>query len=141
MKVLTLQQDSTEVTIKELFEEFIRFKNLQNLSDETIKYYDDCYRYFVEFYGEGICCNISEDTFYNYIEHIHKTKPNLSPATVRSYLTGIRAIFYYGIKKGYIKSFQVQLPKMDEIIKQTYTDHEIMLLLKKPDMKKSEFPE
>ena len=45
------------------------------------------------------------------------------------------------MKKGLINSFQVQLPKMDEVIKQTYTDHEIMILLKKPDMKKSDFPE
>jgi len=45
------------------------------------------------------------------------------------------------MKKGHINSFQVQLPKMDEVIKETYTDHEIMLLLKKPDMKKIEFAE
>ena len=142
MKMLSLQQSSSETTLKDLFDEFIRFKTLQNLSPETIKYYDDCYRYFVEFFGEvAVCSEISEDTFYDYMGHIHDTKPNLSPATQRSYLTGVRAIFYYGMKKGYINNFQVQLPKMDEIVKQTYTDHEIMLLLKKPDMKKSEFPE
>jgi len=90
---------------------------------------------------EAICSDISEDTFYNYIEYIHENKPDLRPATQRSYLTGVRAILYYGIKKGYIESFGVQLPKMDEVIKQTYTDHEIMLLLKKPDMKKSDFTE
>jgi integrase/recombinase XerD len=45
------------------------------------------------------------------------------------------------MKKGYVKDFQVLLPKMDEVVKETYTDNEIMLLLKKPDMKKSDFPE
>ena len=142
MKKLTLQQSSSETAFAELFDEFIRFKNLQNLSEETIIYYGECYRYFTRFFNEnGICSDISEDTFYNYIEHIHETKPNISPATVNSYLRGVRAILYYGIKKGYIESFQIQLPKMDEIVKKIYTDHEIMLLLKKPDIKKSDFPE
>jgi len=45
------------------------------------------------------------------------------------------------MKKGYINDFKVRLPKMDEVVKKTYSDHEVMLLLKKPNMKKAEFPE
>jgi len=141
MKKLSLQQEN-DILFKDLYEEFERFKKLRNLSPETIRYYYDCYHYFLPFFGdEGVCSNITEDTFYDYIEYVQENKPDLSPETLNSYLRGLRAIFYYGIKKGYIESFQVQLPKTDEIIKETYTDHEIMLLLKKPDMKTSSFSE
>ena len=141
-KKLTLKPNSYAVALKDLFDEFIRFKTLQNLSPQSIRYYEDCYNYFIEFSNkDGVCSEIIENTFYDYIEHIHEFKPNLSTATLRSYLTGLRAILYYGMKKGYINGFKVQLPKMDEIIKKTYTDHEIMLLLEKPDIKKCGFPE
>jgi len=142
MKKLTLQQSSSDTTFNELFDEFNRFNKLRNLSEETIRYYYDCYRYFLEYFGEeSVCSDVSEDTFYDYIEYIHENKPNISPSTMQSYLRGIRAILYYGIKKGYIIDFKVQLPKIDEVVKETYNDHEIKLLLKKPDMKKASFSE
>jgi len=120
----------------------VRFKRLRNLAPDTIDYYEDCGNYFAAFLGEGtLCQSITEDTYYNYIEYLHQTKPDLKPATERSYLTGIRAILYYGMKKGYIQQFTVQLPKVDEVVKETYTDAEIALLLKKPDIKKCSFAE
>jgi len=73
MKKPTIQQSSSEVVLKDLFSEFIRFKNLQNLSPESIKYYEDCYRYFIESFDENnTCADVSEDIFYSYIEHIKK---------------------------------------------------------------------
>jgi len=141
-KPITLQLEADSVTFTELCEEVMRFKRLHNLSPQTIGYYEDCGKYFTEFYGaDTTCASITEDTFYDYIEYLHQNKPNLKPSTLRSYLTGLRAILYYGMKKGYIKDFSVQLPKIDEVVKQTYTDQEIALLLKKPDMKQAEFCE
>jgi|GEM_PF-3732727 len=43
------------------------------------------------------------------------------------------------MKKGYIRQFSVQLPKTDEVVKETYTDQEVRLLLKKPDVKSASF--
>ncbi|MCL2106853.1 MAG: tyrosine-type recombinase/integrase [Oscillospiraceae bacterium] len=141
-KPITLQTDASEVTFAELSEEITRFKRLRNLSAQTIRYYEDCGRYFAEFFGaDNTCDKISENTFYDYIEYIHEHKPDLRPATLHSYLTGIRAILYYGMKKGYVKQFSVLLPKMDEVVKETYTDSEVMLLLKKPDVKQADFCE
>jgi len=73
MKKLTLKPDSHRIPVKELFDEFIRFKTLQNLSPQSIKYYEDCYNYFIEFSNkDGVCSDITENTFYDYIEHIHE---------------------------------------------------------------------
>ncbi|MCL2105467.1 MAG: tyrosine-type recombinase/integrase [Oscillospiraceae bacterium] len=139
---ITLQAEPSAASYAELQAEFIRFKKLRNLSEQTIKYYNDCGRFFADFFSEAAMCDqITEDTYYDYIEFLHDNKPNLSPATERSYLTGLRAILYYGMRKGYIKEFIIQLPKVDEVVKETYTDAEIKLLLKKPDMKTARFGE
>jgi len=139
---LTLQQETPAAAFSELCAEFVRFKKLRNLAPDTISYYEDCARYFNDFFSaDTMCEKITKDTYYDYIEYLHETKPNLSPVTERSYLTGIRAILYYGMKKGYIKEFRVELPKVDEVVKDTYTDQEIALLLKKPDMKSATFAE
>ena len=76
MKKLTMKPNSNAVAFKELFDEFIRFKKLQNLSPQSIRYYEDCYNYFIEFsHKDGICSDITESTFYSYIEHIQENKP------------------------------------------------------------------
>ena len=139
---ITMQPDTPNITFGELCAEVVRFKRLRNLAPDTIDYYEDCGNYLAEFLGEEtLCQTITEDTYYNYIEYLHQNKPHLKSATERSYLTGIRAILYYGMKKGYIQQFAVQLPKMDEVVKETYTDAEVALLLKKPDIKKCSFAE
>jgi len=100
---ITMQPDTPNITFGELCAEVIRFKRLRNLAPDTIDYYEDCGNYLAEFLGEDtLCQSITKDTYYNYIEYLHQTKPHLKAATERSYLTGIRAILYYGMKKGYI---------------------------------------
>lgn len=41
--------------------------------------------------------------------------------------------------KGYIKKFKIENIKTDEAIKEPYTEYEMNLLLKKPDLKKCNF--
>ncbi|MCL1857751.1 MAG: hypothetical protein FWF92_00775 [Oscillospiraceae bacterium] len=41
MGKLTMQPNANAVAFKELFDEFIRFKTLQNLSPQSIRYYED----------------------------------------------------------------------------------------------------
>ena len=43
--------------------------------------------------------------------------------------------------KGYIKKFKIENIKTDETIKEPYTEYEMNLLLKKPDLKKCNFSE
>jgi len=88
---LTLQADAPAANFDELCAEFIRYKKLRNLAPGTIKYYEDCGRYFGDVLGEDeMCENITEDTFDDYIEYLNETKPELSTATLRSYLAGVR---------------------------------------------------
>jgi integrase/recombinase XerD len=42
---------------------------------------------------------------------------------------------------GYLNRFNITMPKVDKKIKETYTDYELKLLLRKPDTKKCKFVE
>ncbi len=65
----------------------------------------------------------------------------VSEITINSYLRGIRAFLYYCMEHGYIMHFKIQLLKTEKNIKPTYTDNELILLLKKPNLKSCDFPE
>lgn len=66
---------------------------------------------------------------------------NISDKTVETRIKGIRAFFYFCMDKGYIKNFSIKNIKTEEKIKEPYTEHEINLLLKKPDLKRCTFSE
>lgn len=70
-----------------------------------------------------------------------KEKSTINTVTINTRLRGVRALVNYCIELGYIDSFKISLLKNEKEIKQTYTDDEIKLLLRKPDLKKCLFAE
>lgn len=141
MNKIFLETREREATAKEVFERFIRIKKRNNLSPETIRYYDDCFRYFGEFWDiSQKCSNITLDTYYDYIEHL-QTNKQANTTTINSYLRGLRTIIYFFMEEGYTKQFKMHLLKSQKQIKETYTDDELEKLLKKPDLKKCNFTE
>jgi integrase/recombinase XerD len=128
--------------LDDAFEQFIQAKTVMNVSGETIKHYQVCYKYFSEFFGEGRNCNeVTEQTIFDYLGHIRKTKPNIKQKTVSTYIRGLRTIFYFMMNNGDMAEFKITLPRVEETIKETYTEYEIQCLIKKPDIKSCTFGE
>ena len=50
-KKLTVQPKGGK-PLDEAFDQFIQSKTVMNLSEETIKHYQVCYKYFKDFFGE-----------------------------------------------------------------------------------------
>jgi len=142
MQRLCLRNSDERLLFSELIDEFLRMRKNANLSEKTIEYYEDCSKYFCEFFDKNLPCgDINKQTFNAYIEYLRETK-KISQATMKSYLTGLRAIINFGIEENYIHWFKMVLPKMDEVAKETYTDGELDKLLRKPKMgKKTPFSE
>lgn len=131
-----------DATITEMYERFISRKNAINLSKESLKYYENCFKYFVNYFGRnGITCTITKDVYFDYMRHLRETRPDISPVTVNSYLRGIRAILYFGMQEGFIHQFKVPLAKQEKRIKETYSDLELVNLLEKPNIKTCVFTE
>jgi len=139
---MTMQPMTNNISLHALFEKFILFKQLRNLAEESIVYYRNCYEFFAEFFGaERPVREFTQDIYYQYIMHLKQTRPNLKDVTLNSYLRGLRVILYYAMDLGCLPKIKLEMMKADKEIKETYTDEELILLLKKPDIKRCAFTE
>lgn len=140
-KKISMCVNSKEITLMQGFEQFIKIKTIDNLSEETIAYYNRCYKPLKEYYGEhNLCHSINEDVFYGVLDHI-KTSRKVSPITINTYIRGLRAIINFFIERKYIEPFKMRLIKCEKPIKETYTEYEIEKLIKKPDTNTCSFSE
>jgi integrase/recombinase XerD len=141
MKRLSLQTD-TDRTMVEVFNEFIEHCIIKNLSEETIKWYQNRFSIFQQFINdEYILINeISSKTVDGYILYL-RGRATCNEVTINSYLKGLRAFLYYAMEMNYLVKFKIRIIKVDKKIKETYTDEELAMLLKKPNLKTATFSE
>ena len=142
-QILSLQEEQQEILILEAYRILRRVKVNNNLSDKTIKHYDDIMELFGKFLGVDsiYCSDITRDTIEEFIEFLKSRNPEIRATTINSYLKDLRTILYYFMERRYMKNFAVKLLKEDVELKETYTSAEINLLLQKPNLKKCDFSE
>ena len=131
----------TNITVDEAFQNFIRKCKVRNLAETTISTYTVHYKIFEEYInGKSLVNEIKPETWENFILYIRKNR-NCIDLTINSYLRSIRTFFYYMMGMGYVESFKVNMLKTTKKIKETYSDEELRILLKKPNIKKCKFTE
>ncbi len=141
MKKMSLTYNTISISFEKAFLEFQRYNYTKNLSEKSIDYYDGCYKYFTNFFNEKNNCNlITKDTYQDYIIYLRE-QTTANENTINSYLRGLRAMLNYFMELGYIEPFKIKLLKVEEKIKAGFTDRELEILLKKPDIKKCSFVE
>lgn len=139
MQKLSLSSQAKTKTIHNAFDEFIRYCKIKNLSPHTISFYERHFNGFLEFYKGGLQ-DIDKKTIEDYVLHLRE-KETLNDVSIATHIRAIRAILYYFMDLGYVKKFKIKLPKAEKKVKEAYTDEELALLLKKPDLRKCTFAE
>jgi len=135
-------QANKEKTLKIAFDEFLRLKKVKRVSNETLRYYNECFRYFLEYLEDDVpSVEINQNTILGYLEYLQEKKAGVSDITVNTYLSGIRTILYFCMSQGYTSKFQISLIKAQKPLKETYSDAELEKLLKKPNIKNCSFSE
>ncbi|MCL2410840.1 MAG: tyrosine-type recombinase/integrase [Treponema sp.] len=142
-KITMCNEQKKDITVKEAFEKYIKEKKIMNLSESTIKIYENFYNNpFIKFYSKNESCkNITKGTIIEFIDFIQKRNPNIKTTSINSYLQSLRAILYNFMENGYTPQFKIKLLKCEKTIKETYSPNELERLLKKPDIKKCRFSE
>jgi integrase/recombinase XerD len=129
-------------TIDEVFEEFQHFNKIRDLSEWTIISYNDSYKIFKEYYSTDNLCNSIDLQVVNDFIYYMKENRNVNNVSVNTHLTNMKSFVNYCIRLGHIgKPFKITMLKEDRKIKETYTDSELIVLLKKPNIKKCNFSE
>lgn len=119
------------VLLESLFNDFIIEKEARNLSPATIESYKNSYARFTNFIGEK---NTSEDitasTYFAYIQQLKDEE--LKITSINHYIRDLRTFLNWCMEREEIKSFKMKLLKEQEVVKQTYTEEEILTLTTKP---------
>lgn len=121
------------ITTQEVINKFTRHCVVKNLSQKTIKYYQDNFTYF-----NSIIPNtyISEITILALEDFVFAEKEKCKKVvTINSELRAMRALLYFAMERGYIDGFNINLLKDDSIQKEPYSNIELAKLLKKPKSK------
>jgi len=129
---------NTETTA-EAFEKFLLSKRAQGIADKTAATYSQ------HFHAIGKHLNVNKDlSVLNntdldcMINSMRESK--LSPNSIKSYTVTLKAFLTWCNVEG-LTSLNIKRYKGEETIKETYTDDELYILLKKPNMRKCSFAE
>ncbi|MCL2513768.1 MAG: tyrosine-type recombinase/integrase [Oscillospiraceae bacterium] len=129
------------LTITKGYEQLRMMKQAEGLKPDTIRYYDDCFKYFKEYAGEQTLCeDLNQDMIINYIFFLRSEK-KVNDVSINTYIRGIRTIINYFIEREYTYPFKIKGVKAVKSVKETYSDDELNRLLEKPNIKKVSFPD
>lgn len=139
-----IQMQKTISSLQEGKEEFIVDCKIRNLSQATIKYYNESFGYFIEYVEKNyknlnIKADLNKDVVTNFIMYMQDN--NLKDTTINIRLRAIRCVLYYFMQCSYIEHFEIKQVRENERIPELYTDAEIKKLLKKPNLKTCTFAE
>lgn len=127
-------------TLRQIHEKYIVKCKALGFADATIKSHYDVLHMLELFAPEARVSDVNKDFWNDFIIWL-KEKRGVAPATVNSYCKLIKAFFNWLIEENYITPFKMSVPNYTKQLKETYTDEELMRLLKKPDLKKATFAE
>jgi integrase/recombinase XerD len=152
MKMKMFNSVNDVVTVHDGFIKFMLYVSTKNLSERTKAYYQLEYQRFVawlpnKFYNvqepieDNLPINmITIETVQFYTNYL-QTATKANDVTIATYMRAIRAFLYYNMRQGYVSNFYITIPKAEKKIKPTYTEAELKVLLKKPNLKKCTFME
>lgn len=130
-----------EMTLSDAFERFIRKCKIKNLSPATIVSYKENTSNFFLFYGtDSKVSLITENTIDEYVLWLKENK-NCNDSSINSYLRTLRALLYFCMDNEYVTKFKIRMIKAEKKMKETYTNEELEILLRKPDSNTCSFRE
>ena len=133
-------KNSTEITVGEALDLFIRKCKIKNLSDYTILAYQKKLAEFIDMMGKDTpVSEIDSDAVDDYILELRER--DITHVTIATLMRHLRAFIYYCQECGYVKPFKVTVPRAEKKIKETYTNEELEVLLTRPNVNKCSFSE
>ena len=128
------------ITFEEGCNKYLDNCRQRNLREGTIRHYRQSYNQFYKYFEpETPLRNIKQEDYDKYVVYLIDTLNN--NVSVNSYLRDLITTFHFLMKEEYMDKFEMKSIKVDAPHKDTYTDTELRILLKKPNIKKCSFTE
>ena len=147
MAKLTMKKYQKSKTIPELFDEYIREREVLGISKKTIQTYRSKFNTVCCYYDfDCLAETLKQDDITDMILNLKEGKrlsgeiTPIKDVTIASYLNTIRSFFKWCSENNYCKISVPQF-KFETEPKDLYTQEEIKKLMKKPNLKKCSFCE
>ncbi len=132
---------NNEITLREGYTEYLLDCKARNLRDGTIRHYTDSFRQISKYIDENtFVSQITKTDFDKFIIDL-RDNPNINDMSLYSYSRDFKTLLYFFMKKGFMPTYKISIPKSDKQPIETYTDKELSILLKKPNVNKCSFTE
>ena len=136
MRKITLKNTTT---VEEIFKDFLISKRAKGVAEQTLESYEYHFRAIAKHLE--ITKDINELQKKDLEAMIAAMRESgLAANSILSYTRTLKSFFSWCNAEGFTK-LNIPLYKGEETIKETYSDRELMALLKKPDMRKCSFAE
>jgi integrase/recombinase XerD len=137
MKICT----DDNLSFEQGYKEFIDSCKARNLRPGTITHYNESYKVITRYFDKNIDLKEIDKKFFEDFVLSCKKNKNIGEQTLHTYCRDLKTILYFFMKMEHMKNFKIELPKVDKKTIETYSDAELKILLKKPDIKKCTFAE
>ena len=130
---------NSSASVKEQFKSFLIAKKAKGLADKTLATYEQ----HLSAIGKHLDLMTSvENLNTNDLESMVSSMRDdgLAPNTIKSYTNTLKSFFSWCNEEG-ITNLTITRYKAEETVKETYTDNELEILLKKPNLRKCKFSE
>ena len=139
MKKLKMARGVT-LTFEEGCNKYLENCRQRNLREGTIEHYRQSYVQFYKFFDPEMPVEkLNASMYKSYVLYLKKHIDN--DISINSYLRDLITTLHFFMNEEWIPQFKMQAIKIDKSHVETYTDHELELLLKKPNIKKCSFTE
>lgn len=139
MKKLQMKAN-VSITFEEGCNKYLDYCRQRNLREGTINHYKQSYTQFYKFFDPRTPIDkIDEEAYKRYVLYLRSTLNN--DVSINSYLRDFITTMHFLMNEGYVPHFKMQAIKVDKSHIETYSEHELQLLLKKPNIKKCKFIE
>lgn len=135
---MTIKNDTT---FGEGVESYFLDCKARNLREGTIKHYKDSVKQIFKYIPEETLIeDMTADMFADFIVELREN-PDLNDMSMSCYARDLKTLMYFFMKKEWLPNFKLTIPKVDKTPVETYTDDELLRLLKKPNLKQCGFTE
>jgi len=139
MKKLQMIRDDF-LTLEEGCNKYLDNCRARNLREGTINHYRQSYVQFAKFFDMQMSVSdIDEKLYQKYVVFLRETLHN--DVSINAYLRDFITTMHFLMNEGYLPQFKMKAIKVDRTAVETYTDAELVALLKKPNLKKCKFLE
>ena len=116
--------------LKEAQSAFYKHCRLKNLTEQTLKYYEEDLSYFRSKISVKYADEITQEVFESFL--LQELDAGKKVTSLNSRIRGLRVFFNFCTEREYMEGFKFPLLKEDSEIKEPYTDAELKKLLARP---------